>query len=217
MDTEIRAKRPHGNLEIAAELGFTDDAALADARRFAKLTPDTRQRILAEHKIPSDLPTGEPSDPDRRAELVRKEACNAPRRKKKKRPRSVSKNRDAVKRERTDPYLRDLYTNRDHETICQVCQDHLPFKLSNGSYYFEAVEFLPELERHHRQNYLALCPNHAAMFKHANASKEQLKDLFLGLDGNELRITLADRMVAVYFTNTHIADLKVVIGVDDES
>ncbi len=121
------------------------------------------------------------------------------------------------KRERTDPYLRNLYTNRDRETICQACQDRLPFKLADGSYYFEAVEFLPELEKHHYQNYLALCPNHAAMFRHANASKKQLKELFLSLDGNELGITLADHLVTVYFTNTHIADLNVVIGVDDDS
>ena len=125
-------------------------------------------------------------------------------------------NRDAVKREKTDPYLRDLYTNTDRETICQACQDRLPFKLTDGTYYFEAVEFLPELEKHHHQNYLSLCPNHAAMFMHANASKEDMKDLFLALDGNKLQLTLADQPVTVYFTDTHIADLGAVIEVDDE-
>ncbi len=97
-ETKERAVQFQVNSEIAAELGFTDDAALADARRFAELAPDTRQRILAEHKSPADLPTHESGDPDRRAELVREEARKAPGRKKKRRPRSVPKNRDAVKR-----------------------------------------------------------------------------------------------------------------------
>ena len=59
--------------------------------------------------------------------------------------------------------------------ICQVCKNQkpLPFRLADGSYYFEAVEFLPKsaLKKLHYQNYLALCPNHAAMYQHANGSR----------------------------------------------
>ena len=101
-------------------------------------------------------------------------------------------------------------------TICQACKDALPFRLADGSYYLEAVEFLSELERHYHQNYLALCPNHAAMFMHANASKYEMKDRFLALEGSELELILADRQVTVYFTDTHIEDLRVVIEVDDQ-
>ncbi len=54
------------------------------------------------------------------------------------------------------------------------------------------------------------------MFKHANESKEEMKDRFRMLDGNELTITLAGRSVSLYFTGIHVADLKTVIGVDDE-
>jgi len=43
--------------------------------------------------------------------------------------------------------------------ICQVCKAQLPFKLDDGSWFFEKVEFLPELKKRHYQNYLALCPN----------------------------------------------------------
>ena len=78
------------------------------------------------------------------------------------------------------------------------------------------MEFLPEPEKHHHQNYLVLCPNHAAMFIHANASKDDMKDMFLALDGNELELTLADQLVSVYFTDTHIKNLKIVIEADSE-
>ena len=77
------------------------------------------------------------------------------------------------------------------------------------------MEFLPDLERHHHQNYLALCPNHAAMFIHANGSKDAMKDRLLALVGSELRLTLADQPATIYFTDSHVADLRVVIEVED--
>ncbi len=214
--TERRAEERRKSQEMAAELGFVDEAALADAQRFAGLPSGTRQRILADHEKFIDLPERAPANRERRAESVRQGAREAPKRITEKRLRPVSVNRDSVKRDETDPYLRDLYTNTDHVTICQACQDRLPFKLSDGNYFFEAVEFLPDLERHHYQNYLALCPNHAAMFMYANTSKDEMTDRFLALDGNELTLTLADKPVTVYFTDTHIADLGVVIDVDDQ-
>ena len=211
--TEELTEQRRKSLAIAAGLGFSDEAALEDAKRFAGLPPDTRQQILAEHQSFIDLPEREPPNLARRRELVASEARQAPKRDKEKRLRTDSVNRDAIKREKTVPYLQDLYTNDDGVTICQVCKDRLPFKVA-GRYFFEAVEFLPTLERHHHQNYLALCPNHAAMFIHANGSKDEMKDRFLAIEGKKLELTLADQPVTVYFTDTHIEDLRVVIKVD---
>ena len=205
-------RRRHG---MARELGFDDGGALEDAKRFAELSPDTRRRILAEYKA-VDLPQREPSDPERRAERVREQVEVAPERTTEKRPRSVSVNREAVKKEKTVPYLRSLYTNDDGVTICQVCKMALPFKLADGNYYFEAVEFLPELEKHHYQNYLALCPNHAAMYQHANGSTETMRDTFFGLvDGNKLEVVLAEGTAMVHFNSTHILDLKTIIEAEE--
>ena len=218
-ETELRVEQLRRAQEIATELGFHDQAALADAKRFAELAPDTRQRILAEYQEPVYLPKREPGNRYRRAELVRKEALEAPSRTTEKRERSELVNRDPIKREKTVPYLRDLYTNTDGVTICQVCKDRLPFKLAEGNYFFEAVEFIPDLKRLHHRNYLALCPNHAAMFMHANGSKDAMKDRFLALEGNEegveLELTLADQTETIYFTALHVADIRVVIEVED--
>ena len=214
-ETQQRAEELRRNQKMAKELGFRDEAALADGRRFAELAPDTRRRILSEHEEPVDLPSRESGNRERRAETVREKARKAPERITEKRPRTVSVNRDAVKREQTEPYLRDLYTNADGVTICQVCKDRLPFKLADGRYFFELVEFLPDLERHHYQNYLALCPNHAAMFMHANGSEDEMRDRFLDLDGSELELMLAEQPVTVYFTEPHVADLRVVVEVED--
>ena len=205
-----RDEERHRTREEYRKLGFENDEAFEDGKRFAKLDPNTRRRILAEQETPANLPDEQPRNPTRRAERVRQEAENAPGRDTENRNRSVSEHRETVKEE-TRPYLREQYTNRDDVMICQVCKKALPFRLDDGNYYFEAVEFLPELERRHYQNYLALCPNHAAMYMHANGSKEAMRELFLALDGNKLEVDLANEDNTIYFTGTHIADLEAVI------
>ena len=71
-----------------------------------------------------------------------------------------------------------------------------------GRHYFEAVEFLKEheLSSRHYQNYLALCPNHAAMFQHANGSRDSLMEMLKVMDGNEIEVILAQRDDTIYFT-----------------
>ena len=61
---------------------------------------------------------------------------------------------------------------------------------------------------------IALCPNHAAMFQYANGSTDTLENMFVTLIGNELELVLAQENATIYFTKTHIADLKEVIRVD---
>ena len=120
---------------------------------------------------------------------------------------------DQVKEEAAQ-YLLQQYTNSDGDMICQVCKSPVPFKLDDGRHYFEKVEFLSELRRWHYQNYVALCPNHAAMFQHANGSVDSMRNSFINLIGNELQMVLAQKVATIYFTKTHIADLKEVIRVE---
>lgn len=201
----------------ARELGFPDEGSLRDAQWFAKLAPEERQRLKddSEHRLKTELPEHRPHNPDRRAERIAQEAADALERISEKRLRAVSIGREEVKIE-TDPYLREQYKTPEGEMICQICQDRLPFKLDDGSFYFEKVEFLPELQSRHYQNYLALCPNHGAMYQYANGSRDQMKERFMAVHGNELEIILAQQSVKVYFTKTHIADLKTVIEVDEK-
>ncbi len=214
-DTKEQAEERRKHRKAAKKLGFRNQAELSDAQKFAKLPPDIRKQALAEFTGPVELPERKPGNQARRVSAVRKEALNAPERKTEKRTRSVSVERDAIKREKTDSYLRDFYT-KNGKTICQACKKRLPFKLADGSYYFESVEFLPNLKRRHYQNYLALCPNHAAMFMHANDSRNELKEKFLSMDGCELELTLAGLPNPIHFTQTHIEDLKVVLEVESD-
>ena len=142
-------------------------------------------------------------------------AADAPERRSEERTRSVSVGREEIKDEASQ-YLLQQYVTED-DLICQVCKKLMPFKLDDGSAYFEKVEFLSSLKRRHLQNYLALCPNHAAMFRHANSTKHFMMEMFLDLRGNELEVVLAQENATIYFTKTHIADLKKVIEVDGNS
>ncbi|MBR1191475.1 sacsin N-terminal ATP-binding-like domain-containing protein [Bradyrhizobium sp. AUGA SZCCT0160] len=209
-----RSEEQRQKQAIAKELGFADNESLERARRFVALPPEDQERILADQdrRVAVEVPDHEPGNPVRRAEGVAAQAAEAPERITEKRTRSVSLGREAVKEEAAQ-YLCQQYTS-DGDVICQVCKAPMPFKLDDGTAYFEKVEFLPELKKRHYQNYLALCPNHAAMFMEANGSAEFMRDMFVELSGNELEVVLAQKDATIYFTKTHIADLKKVIEVD---
>jgi hypothetical protein len=202
--------------EIAArDLGFKDQASLERARRFAALPTEDQERILSDSQRSQspELPDYQPSNPERRAERVGLRAAAAPERRTEERARSVSVGRDEVKEEAAQ-YLRQQYTNADGEMVCQICKFRLPFRLDDGRDYFETVEFLPTLTRRHHQNYLALCPNHSAMFQYVNGSTQRLPDAFGELVTNELAVLLAQTDMTIYFTKLHIADLQAVIRVE---
>jgi hypothetical protein len=212
---EQQQSEEHQQQETEAhDLGFADAEALDRARQFAALPLADQERILTQYRTgqATELSEHEPRNPERREERVGEEAAEAPERVTEERKRSVSVGREDVKQQAAE-YLRAQYTS-DGQMICQVCKAALPFKLDDGTYYFEKVEFLEELKKRHYQNYIALCPNHSAMFQHANASRAKLKDLFAGMEGQHLEVVLAQTSLTIYFTKTHIADLTKVIEVD---
>jgi hypothetical protein len=166
-DLTKKSEEQFHRLVVAKELGFKDNETLERAKRFVALPLEEQEQILADRgrRAARELPDHEPANSARRVERVGYQAADAPERRTEERTRSVSIGLDAVKEE-AEQYLRQQYTT-DGEMICQVCKAPLPFKLDDGSDYFEKVEFLRDLKKHHYQNYLALCPNHAAMFQYA--------------------------------------------------
>ena len=104
----------------------------------------------------------------------------------------------------------------DGVQLCQVCEEELPFKVNN-EYYFETVEILPHLKRRHRENYLCLCPNHAAMFMHAlEEDNSELEKRLLSHTDNNFPIKLSEESLSIFFHMKHLEDLKDVIKVDRE-
>jgi hypothetical protein len=197
--------------ETGKALWFSDEEALERARRFTSLPQEVQEGILAEFQSRQGLASPEPGSLELRAERMEQPAAGAP--ESEKPMRVVSVGREAVTE--AEQYLREQYTNGEGKMFCQICNDELPFKkLADGAYYFETVEFIAGLKKRHYQNYLALCPIHSAMFKHANDSRDDLKGMLGELAENRLEIVLAQKDAAIYFTKKHLADLRKVLEDD---
>ncbi|GGJ52687.1 hypothetical protein CDQ92_15125 [Sphingopyxis bauzanensis] len=203
------ADREKSQNEAAKALGFNDAET---ARKAAEIPADELNRYHAEwvHRKNFQLPKNEPKNPERRALKVSAQAADAPGKVSEHRTRSVSVGIGAVKQE-AEQYLRQQYTNPDGEMICQICSKPLPFRLPDGRHYVEKVEFFDDAEKRHFQNYLALCPNHAAMFQYALGSGDVIHETFLACDDGNLEIILAGSDATIYFTGTHMADLKAIM------
>lgn len=114
-------------------------------------------------------------------------------------------------------YLKDQYTNSSGQMICQVCKDELPFKLPSGGYYFEAVEVVHGSVKRLREAFLALCPNHAAAYQHANAQKAEMQELIAVASGREVELELGGKETTLYFTDVHLADIRACWSADESS
>jgi hypothetical protein len=53
------------------------------------------------------------------------------------------------------------------------------------------------------------------MFQHGNGSRATMRAAFQALTDNELAVLLADQDLTVYFSKTHIIDLKAVLDAED--
>ena len=200
---------------IAKKAGFADASALERAQRFAALPADEQERFFAEREraAKAAIPDRDPVNPERRARNVADQAADAPNKESEIRSRSVSIGREDVKVE-AEQYLRQHYRNADGEMTCQICKGPLPFKLDDGTEFFETVEFLPELRKRHFQNYLALCPNHSAMYRHANGSRGLICEMVQNLDTDELPVTLAQQDLTIYLSKIHFIDMKAVLAAE---
>jgi hypothetical protein len=161
------------------------------------------------------------SNPSRRAEKLKEDAINSPKKLKELRQRSVSDGEYEKVKQMAKEYLKDRYTIND-VLYCQICRKEMPFKLSDGSYYFEAVSLINDTEKSYIYNFIALCPVDAAKFKYANTSRNNMKTLIKEIienrtpeeiNNNEngknyIELLLAENSEVVEFTPKHLGDIK---------
>ncbi|MGQ3053670.1 MAG: sacsin N-terminal ATP-binding-like domain-containing protein [Roseateles sp.] len=211
-ESEVRA-------EHRRELGFESEEQLARALEFKSLPKDEQERMLAEakrrHLDPIELPERPVSNPDRRRERVSEDVLATPDKSVAVRERTVQIGVNEAKAE-AKVYLRDQYTNGNGQMICQACKDELPFRLPTGAYYFEAVELVDGQPKRYRAAYLALCPNHAAAFQYANSQRNSMRELLATAASTEVEVTLGGRKTTIYFTQTHLADARASLSVEDD-
>ncbi len=115
-------------------------------------------------------------------------------------------------------YLLDLYTNDEGAMVCQCCRKEMPFKLHDGSHYFEAVEFDPRCDRELPGNHLALCPVCAAKYKNARKTEEAAMCAELSeSETTEVRVVLAGTEERIKFVKVHRDDILAALAALDQT
>lgn len=203
-DTAARAAK-------RAEFGFASEDDLQRALAFSKLPADEQERLLAAGRSHTaeeiELPERPVRNVDLRTQRVGEQAKQTPDKTSELRTRAVQLGYEAAKAE-AKLYLMEQYTNRHGQMICQVCQAELPFRLASGQHYFEAVEVIENSQKRFRETFLALCPNHAAAFRYANAQRNSMEELIAMANDREIEIALGGEETTIYFTEMHLADIR---------
>jgi len=215
---------------FAKESGFEsldemeDFAALAKELKAQGKTAAEIRAILNPKK--PDFEDDYSSNPERRAGKVQDAAADAPEKRTEMRQRSVAVDNTETKKA-AKSYLRDRYTDDDTKVLyCQICKKEMPFKLSDGNYYFEVVQLIGDTQKRYKENYIALCPTDAAKFQYANPSKDKIGNLVNALiddrspddindsddDENSFDIVLAGNTETLQFRRVHLIDLKAVLS-----
>lgn len=199
--------------EAAKCLGFPNPEVAQRLSQKLETDPEFLKRLEAESQKPA-FPERPSRDPERRGERTAQQHAESREKEYERRERSVRVSRGEI-----DPktWLREQYTNRDGEMICQICQKEMPFKKRDGEYYFEAVEALSDkyFSREHESQFVALCPLCAAMYeefiKREKSSMSELHEALTVSDGLEIPLELGERRARLRFVETHMVDMRAVL------
>lgn len=222
-ETIAREKRDRLRADLIAQ-GGSDEQAVAVLDAISSGVPaevliaaaeEWRLQRAAFPELASDAP-------GRRSEIAANDAISAPIRETEERVRQIVRGQTQASEE-TRTYLRQNYTNSAGALICQSCHAPMPFKLPDGSWYFEAVQFVPGRRRMHRANALAMCPLCAAKYKYVRETKDEaLVQELLTVTVNqgegvvELPVLIAGRRTSLKLTGKHAIDLQAALQVAGE-
>jgi hypothetical protein len=205
-------KQPVDLTPVVQAWGMTEDQI--EQRR--ELTDEEVNEVLKRRSEARDFPDKKSPVSDRRREKVREKAREAPRKTSSQREQSVQDGYSEDKAEAKE-YLRSQYTALDENLFCQLGHKPMPFKLINSEdWHFEAVECVSDTLCRYPENFLALSPHYAALFKYANHDRDRMRDLIRNTETQEIQLRLAEETCTLRFTSQHLDDLKSVLDVDTE-
>lgn len=219
-DAVRRRQKQEGVTDFLREEGLDEDSL--DILRQVKEAGLDLRAILRDHAAMSQFPDGPSEDPVRRAGVAAVDAASAPEYSTSIRERSVVDGQAQASAE-SRAYLRAQYTTSAGEMHCQACRKPLPFKIKDGSWYFEAVRLVNARNQVHTANAIALCPLCAALYKYARGTKnEAILDeldsttIDAGQGTVEIPVVLDGKRIKLGFTGKHAIDIKTALGVAGE-
>jgi len=204
--------------QLAAQTGI-----LAEDLEFIKNYPEAFKKWKIETEKLQITQASFPDKISRNTELrekrIKEIAAEEEKREKVRKERSTTITGDEKIRARS--FLLDNYKDDNKIMRCQICgEDHnslqeSPFE-TDGYWHFEIYPFLPVIrDKLHRANFLALCHNHAAMFKLIDEDEmKRIEDLILQRKNNDERyieINLLGQKKKIWFTHDHINELKALL------
>jgi hypothetical protein len=167
-----------------------------------------REKIASKNGKP-EFPKRKSNNPGRRRKKINKKISDAPKKKYQKKTQSTRTTKYSID---SQNWLREFYTNRNGEVVCQICHKVMPFRKRDGKHYFEAVEIIDNIDIELEELHIALCPLCAAMYKefikNDENSIERVKDLIIDSDDPEISIQLGEIAPTLRFVETHFYDLK---------
>ena len=174
-------------------------------------------------KVNPDFPTSPVRNPEYRRKRILEKIKNAPKKEYVEKIRNMRGTKEDID-QRTS--LKEWYMNDLGEMVCQICRKVMPFKKTDGEYYFVAIEaltirfmndqlpenhFLKELEA----QYLALCPECAARYdyfvravKDGVTVMEELRNHLINSEDMEFPLKLGELDTSIRFVEAHFKDLK---------
>lgn len=114
-------------------------------------------------------------------------------------------------------WLANQYSNEEHQVICQMCESEMPFRKRDGSYYFEAVEAIPNLGIENHELFLALCPLCAAKYKELVKQDPTVLGAFKSgilatKDTVLISLPIEQLPKSIRFVETHLFDLQRILS-----
>lgn len=105
-------------------------------------------------------------------------------------------------------YLIEQYTNDAKELCCQKCQSALPFKINNDEYYWEETPISSSLVNSPFTDLIS-CPNHRAMYLHANLLKDQILVNIGDNFSKNISIDLASENLNIFISEHHQEKIRI--------
>ena len=198
--------------------GFPPEVAILLVSNKEVLTPEFINEFLASHAEGLSSQPPFPEQPvrnkGRRVNRVRERTQKADPKTYDKRKRSVRTSKPEIP---TGVWLREMYTNQEGTTVCQMCCKAMPFKLPRtGEYYFEAVQIADNFSVEDHCLHLALCPLCAAKYKVlVKRDEDYLKEFIWAIEvaeGDVVSVEMDGNSCAVRFVETHLLDVRTALS-----
>ena len=170
---------------LVSKAGFSPEVATLLVSNKAVLTPELINEMLASHGA---VLANHPPFPERSVPNKKRRVGRIRERAKKTDPKTYDKRKRSIRTSKPEipagVWLRQMYTNQEGTTVCQMCCKAMPFKLPRtGEHYFEAVQIADNFPIEDHCLYLALCPLCAAKYKVlVKQDEDYLKDFIWAIE-----------------------------------